>query len=636
MEAFRTLIKGWLGKVLLVIFLVPFALVGIDGYFSGGNSANEVAHVGDQIVYKSQFDQAVSRQRDQLLTQVNNNADLIDDGVLRELVLNQLVNQALLQHQANRLGFVLSDAQISEFIQKEPSLQENGKFSEKLYQDFLKRSGQDSKTLIADIRRQYSLQLFAGGVQNSAFVGKTELDRMLALQGEQRRLHLASFPLANYMAKVQISDDQIAKYYTANKSKFKTPESVDLEYLVLDSTPFLAKIQITDADLQARYQENLKANQANVERQAQHILISVDDKTKDADAKKKADDLYARIQKGEDFATLAKEFSQDPGSAINGGDLGFAAKGTFVPEFEAKLDALKINEVSQPVKTQFGYHIIKLLATRQPDAPSFEDQKPQLTQDVMKAKLDSAYADAVNELNELAVDSSTLVDLAKAYGLTVQKAPNFTKAGGAGDLANPEVTRMAFGDEALIDQRISSGLNIGENRTLWLQSKNHKPVREQSLAEAKLTVKAQLLQQEAIKLAKQDAERVAAALNKGTAPADVQTQFAVTFQDVGLMGRMTGLPDPSLQTAAFGLPQPAANQWTAKTVEGKAADTVSVVAVSEVIKAKAEDVPADQRTQLQKTLSGLHGQQELQDYVEYLKSKTKIVKQSVKTEENPS
>lgn len=636
MEAFRTLIKGWLGKVLLVIFLVPFALVGIEGYFSGGNSANEVAHVGDQIVYKNQFDQAVSRQRDQLLTQVNNNADLLDEGVLRDLVLNQLVNQALLEQQAKQLGFVLSDTQIAEFIRKEPSFQENGAFSEKLYQDFLKRSGQDSNALIADIRRQYSLQLFAGGVQNSAFVGKNELDRMLALQGEQRHLHLASFPLTNYMAKVQVSDDQIAKYYQANKAKFKTPESVDLEYLVLDSTPFLGKVQVTDADLQARYQDTLKAAQGNAERQAQHILISIDDKTKDADAQKKANELYARIQKGEDFAALAKQFSQDPGSAINGGDLGFAAKGTYVPEFEAKLDELKPNQVSTPVKTQFGYHIIKLLATRQPDAPRFEDLKPQLTQEVMKAKLDTAYADAVNELNELAVDSSSLVDLAKAYNLTIQTAPNFSKAGGAGDLANAEVTRTAFGDEAVIDQRISSGLNIGENRTLWLQSKNHKPVREQSLAEAKLLVKAQLLQQEATKLAKQDAERVAAALNKGTTPAEVQTQFAVTFQDIGLMGRMTGLPDPSLQVAAFGLPQPAVNQWSAKTVEGKAADTVSVVAVSEVIKASAQDVPAEQRTQLQKTLSGLHGQQELQDYVEYLKSKTKITKQSVKTEDNPS
>jgi peptidyl-prolyl cis-trans isomerase D len=636
MEAFRTLIKGWLGKVLLAFFLVPFALVGIDGYFSGGNSANEVAHVGTQIVYKNQFDQAVSRQRDQLLTQVNNKAELIDDGILRELVLNQLVNQALLQDQAQHIGFALSDAQIAELIRKESSFQDNGQFSEKLFQDYLKRSGQDSKALINDIRRQYSLQLFAGGLQNTGFMSKSELDRILTLQSEQRHLHLASFPLANYMTKIQITDAQIAQYYNTHKAKFKTQESVDLEYLVLDTTPFLSKVDVTDGDLQARYQETLKATLGNTERQAQHILISVDDKTKDTDAKKKAEDLYARIQKGEDFATLAKTFSQDPGSAINGGDLGFAAKGTYVPEFESTLDTLKTNEISKPVKTQFGYHIIKLLAIRQPDAPKFEDLKPQLTQDVMKAKLDTVYADAINELNELAVDSNSLVDLAKVYNLNVQTAPSFTKAGGAGDLSHPDVIRTAFGDEAIIDQRISSGINIAPNRTIWLQSKAHKPIRDQNLAEAKLLVKAKMLQQEATKLAKQDADRVTAELNKGTAPTAVQAQFAVTFQDIGMMGRMTGLPDPSLQIAAFGLAKPATSQWTAITVEGKAADTVSVVAVSDVITGSVADVPAEQRTQLQKTLSDLTGQQELQDYVEYLKSKTKITKQSVKVEEDPS
>ena len=630
MEAFRTLIKGWLGKVLLAIFLVPFALVGIEGYFSGGNSVNEVAHVGDQIVYKSQFDQTVSRQRDELLKQVNNQTDKIDENSLRDLVLNQLVNQALLQHQAKTLGFSIGDAQIIELIHKEPSFQENGKFSEKLFQDYLQRSGQDSKTLIADIHRQYALQLFAGGLQNTGFTVPSELNRIMAIQKEQRHLHLANLPLANYMAKVQVTDDQIAKYYNSNKAKFKTSESVDLEYVVLDATPFLSKIQITDADLQAPYQALVKASQANNERQAQHILINVDDKTKDADAKKKADELYARIQKGEDFAVLAKQFSQDAGSAVAGGDLGFAAKGTYVAEFEATLDKLKPNEVSQPVKTQYGYHIIKLLAVRQTAAPTFDSVKAQLTAEATKTKLDSLYNDAVNQLNELAVESSSLVELAKAYQLMIQKSPVFGRAGGAGDLSAPEVVSTAFSDEALIDQRISSGLSVGENRTLWLQSKNHKPMREQSLAEAKLQAKAALLQQEAVKLAKQDADRIAAALNKGTAPDAVQAEFKVMFMDVGVLGRMTGLPDPSLQIAAFGLPQPAANQWRAKTVEGKSADSVSVVAISEIIKS-TEEMPAEQREQAQKSLAGLTGQQELLDYIEYLKANTKIKKQDVKS-----
>ncbi|MFZ3193337.1 MAG: SurA N-terminal domain-containing protein [Moraxellaceae bacterium] len=624
MEAFRTLIKGWVGKVLLVIFLVPFALVGMEGLFSLGSKAGVAATVNKKDVSATELEQALNQRRQQLLQQVGNDESKINSVVLREQVLDGLVERAMLLQQAQALGFQITDVQAAALIRKEPSFEVDGKFSEERFQSFLKMTGQNSKALIQDIQSQMAVQQFAGGLTASAITSKAEIQNIIVLQDEKRTVHLAQLPLEPYLAQVTVSAAEIQSDYDKNKATLKVDENIDLQYVVLSSDQFLAQVSLTEDDLKAQYDIATKDLQSNVERRAQHILISVDDKTNADAALKKSNELIARINKGESFDALATEFSQDPGSAQKGGDLGFAPKGVYVPEFEASLDVLAINQVSAPIKTQFGYHIIKLLEKRSPELPTLDSMRVELTEQAKTAKAAALYNDAINQLNDLAVDASDLTELTKPYQLVVQSQAGLTRKNGAGDLANPDLIKAAFSEEVMLDHQISSGIAVNPTRNIWLKSTQHRTERAQTLAEASGLIKLKLQEQKAIALAMQEANKIVDELNKGANPATVQASRAIQFADFGQINRQNGLPNKKAQTAAFALTKPNAGQWRAAAVAGEQGTGISIVAVSEIQAGQVDSLPEDQRKQMSTMLASMRGQQDLRDYTEYLKSRAKI------------
>lgn len=624
MEAFRTLIKGWVGKVLLVIFLVPFALVGMEGLFTLGSKAGVAATVNKNDVMTNELEQAVNQRRQELLPQVANDESKIDSAALRQQVLDGLIERAMLLQQAQKLGFQISDLQAAALIRKEPSFQVDGQFSEERFQTFLRMTGQNSERLIQDVQAQMAIQQFAGGLTASAITSKAELQNIILLQDEQRHVHLAQLPLSGYLSQVQVSAEEIQQYYDKNKDTLKVEENVDLQYISLSSAQFESQVSLTEDDLTAQYQIATQDLQSNIERRAQHILISVDDKTTADAALKQSNDLIARINQGESFDSLAKAFSQDPGSAVKGGDLGFAPKGVYVPEFEASLDSLAINQVSEPIKTQFGYHIIKLLEQRSPELPTLDSMRAELTQQATASKTAALYNDAVNQLNDAAVDATDLTELAKTYQLVVQSQAGLTRRNGAGDLSNPDLTSAAFSEEVTLDGRISSGISVDPTRTVWVRAAEHRPERLQTLAEATGLIKLTLEEQKAVALAMQDGKKIADELNSGTAPASVQASHTIEFADFGKINRQMGLPNRKAQTAAFALGQPDAGQWRAAAVEGEKGTGVTIVAISEIQAGQLDNVPEDQRKQMASMLASMRGQQDLRDYVEYLKGRAKI------------
>lgn len=624
MEAFRTLIKGWVGKVLLVIFLVPFALVGMEGLFTLGSKAGVAATVNKNDVTTSELEQAVNQRRQELLPQVANDESKIDSAALRQQVLDGLIERAMLLQQAQKLGFQISDLQAAELIRKEPSFQVDGQFSEERFQTFLKMTGQDSQRLIQDVQAQMAIQQFAGGLTASAITSKAELQNIILLQDEQRHVHLAQLPLSSYLSQVQVNAAEIQQYYDQNKDALKVDENIDLQYISLSSTQFESQVSLTEDDLNAQYQIATQDLQSNIERRAQHILISVDDTTTADAALKKSNELIARIKRGESFDSLAKEFSQDPGSAVKGGDLGFAPKGVYVPEFEASLDSLAINQVSEPIKTQFGYHIIKLLEKRSPELPTLDSMRAELVQQATASKTAALYNDAVNQLNDAAVDATDLTELAKTHQLVVQSQAGLTRKNGVGDLSNPDLISAAFSEEVTLDGRISSGISVDPTRTVWVRATTHRPERLQTLAEATGFIKLTLEEQKAVALAMQDGKKIADELNNGAAPTSVQASHSIEFADFGKINRQMGLPNKKAQTAAFALGQPDAGQWRAAAVEGEKGTGVTVVAISEIQVGQVEGIPEDQRKQMASMLASMRGQQDLRDYIEYLKGRAKI------------
>ena len=391
--------------------------------------------------------------------------------------------------------------------------------------------------------------------------------------------------------------------------------------MVLGAELFADKVLLTDADVEARYAEKLKALESNEQRRASHILINIDDKTKEADALAKIKGLEKRIQAGENFGALAKEFSQDQGSATNNGDLGFAGKGMFVPEFEKSLYALKVNEVSAPVKTQFGYHIIKLLEVQKSPVPTMAELRPSLEAEVRAAKSEELYAEAVEKMDALAYESSDLKEGAKQYVMTLQTSPLFSKQGGEGLAANRKVVQAAFSDDVLKEGKNSSALALDDKHSVWIHLNKHEPARVKPLAEVATEIKSTLQLEKASALAKAEADAITKEVNSGKSSTEVAANHKIQWLDFVATARTANAPTADLLKVAFRLPNPKANTWTAEVTS--VAKDYAVVALSK-IDAGASTLTAEQKKQFMTSLATARGQQELQDYVTYLRSTAKI------------
>ena len=622
MQAFRDLVRGWLGKFLLGLLMIPFAIVGIESYFVGGKAA-PAATINDEEISQNDLDRSVDQQRQRILASMGEQPDAsrLDLVILRQEVLKGLIDRALLSQQAKKVGFLIDDVTISRLIQETPAFQENGVFSETRYQQVLRNMGEDAANFPAKAKKEIAVSQLASGINQTAFVSAKELDALSALDNQKRDIHLVVINAAPYLASVKVLDDEVNKYYKANSAKYTTEEKVSVDYMVLGAELFTDKVLLTDADVEARYAEKLKALESNEQRRASHILINIDDKTKEADALAKIKGLEKRIQAGEDFGALAKEFSQDQGSATNNGDLGFAGKGMFVPEFEKSLYALKVNEVSAPVKTQFGYHIIKLIEVQKAPVPTMAELRPSLEAEVRAAKSEELYAEAVEKMDALAYESSDLKEGAKQYVMTLQTSPLFSKQGGEGLAANRKVVQAAFSDDVLKEGKNSSALALDDKHSVWIHLNKHEPARVKPLAEVATEIKSTLQLEKASALAKAEADAITKEVNSGKSSTEVAANHKIQWLDFVATARTANAPTADLLKVAFRLPNPKANTWTAEVTS--VAKDYAVVALSK-IDAGTSTLTTEQKKQFMTSLATARGQQELQDYVTYLRSTAKI------------
>jgi len=624
MEGFRALVRGWFGKVLLALFSLPFMLFGAEKFFVDNTSSDSVATVDGQTLSQHDLEQQVNDQHTRLLQKLNGNSDLIDDQALRHLVQDKMIERMLLQAKAQKLGFTPSDAQIIEFVHKIPQFQQqNGQFSQAMFQFYLKQAGQTVNGFMADFRTRLAVDNMVQGISDSALQSTVEVDRQLALQSEKREVQVGSVLASPYLPQVTVSDADIAKYYQAHQTDLKSAEQVNLDYVVFNRSSLDGDVTVEDDDLKARYAAKIQAGAGNEQRHVQQILIAVGGKVSDADAKKKADGIEAQLKAGANFGSLAKANSDDLGSVAKEGDLGFASRdvyNTYDPDFAKALFAMKQGETSAPIRSKLGYHIIKLLETKG-EVPTFDSMKAQLMVDAHQDKLNSLYNDKISQINEQAASSDSLVDLAKAYNLSITHSGLISRTSGVGDLANKDLLSAAFTDDITKDRKLSTGVAVAPDHTIWFQATQYLPIKPLTLAEATPKIRSILQMQGAIALARTKAQEVVKALNAGKSVADAAQASSVTFQNLGEVTRQAG-PSPLIMQAAFALTAPDQGHVSSTTVD--APGGVVVVAVSKVIPVSITDVKPEDRKQLQDSLSKMHGQQDLEDYQAFLKSQAKI------------
>ena len=621
MESFRKVIKGWLGKVLLILFLTPLALVGIEGYFSSGKSKDAAKTVNGQEISNKELDNATKSYSQQYLSYVNGDETLLNQSFIKEKALESLIARNLLLQQAEKLGISLSDAQIEQMIAQQPSLQENGKFSEALYANYLKSVGLTSQALIESLRQDHALKMMTSTFMDYALVSKVDIQQIANLQTEQRTIHLASIKLDDYKKGIQVSQQEITDYYNKHKNQFRQVASVDVDFVVLSPSNLpAANVQISDAELQQAYAKFVEAEKAKVQPQVKHILIAADSRS-DAEAKKLADEVSAKIKAGMSFAEAAQKYSDDTASKSNGGVIAAYEKGFFGNAFDSAVAALKSGQISAPVKTQYGYHIISAEAPAV-KLPAFEMEKPRLITEVQKAKSANAFSDTVNNLNEMVVGSDALDTVAQEVkGVQVQSVKGLTLGMQHPVLSEANVKAKLFNEDVKNgDRNASSNIQLANGDVVWVKVRDYHAAGEQSLAEANARVKAKIIEVKAAAAAK---AKIQKALDefKTQPAATVVSKNQLSFEDAGVFTRSQGLKR-QIERAAFSVPAPKAGMWSVSTAS--LPNEFVVVAISNVNKTAANALTPEQLTELTKLYQQLRGQQELDDYTQYLKSQAKI------------
>ena len=622
MESFRKVIKGWLGKVLLVLFLTPLALVGIEGYFSGGSKAEGVVQtVNGQDITEKELEAVMKSYKEQYLIAVNGDEAMLNPTVIRQMALDTLAGRALLIQQAKKLGISLSANQIEQMLAQQPSFQENGKFSDKLYEQYLVNAGMTSDMLINNLREDHALKMLSSTVMDYALVSKVDIQQIANLQTEQRTLLLASIKLDDDKKNVSISQKEIADYYQQHPNQFKQVASVDVDYILVTPAQVAGgAAPISEADLQQAYATFVEKQKQNVKREVKHILITTDGRT-DAEAAKRANEAYSKIKDGITFAQVAAEYSEDPDSKAKGGVISTYAPGAFTAPFDDAVMALKQGDVSKPVKTQFGYHIIMANASNV-EIPSFESEKERLTAEIQKSKSANVYTDTINSLNELVVSNDALDVVAQEVKTAQVKAlKGITLATKDPIFSDPNVKAKLFNEDVKNgDRNVSSSIQLANGDTVWVKIRDYHAAGIQKLAEATPRVKAKLIEKKAFEAAK---AKIQIMLNdfKTQPAATVVQKHPFAFENVGTFARSQGLKR-EVERAAFSVPVPKEGMWSVTTTA--LPNELVVVAVSQVNKANVSQLAPEQLQELTKLYQRLRGQQELDDYTQYLKSQAKI------------
>ncbi|HKT31755.1 MAG TPA: SurA N-terminal domain-containing protein [Gammaproteobacteria bacterium] len=560
-QAFRDNIPKWLTGIILVLIIGPFALWGINSYFSASTDTS-VAKVNGTEISPQDFQQAYQGRYEQLQQQLGAafKPGMIDEKQLRQEVLRQLVNSTLLNQQVTRQHYTISNADLVAAVQQIPAFQVDGKFSTQAYQATLTANGLTPSAFEERERQDLAVTQLQNAVMLSAFATPQQLEINQQVQGEEREIGYITIAAAPYLKTAAVSEQQITAYYQAHAGQFMTPEKLTLAYVELDEAQLAKGVTATDDQLQALYQQQLASFGQAAAREAQHILITAGGKSAktDAAAEAKAEDILKQLKAGADFATLARQYSDDAGSAANGGNLGWITRGSTDKSFEDALFGIpKVGDLAGPVKLAGGYDIIKLDGIRAPSTKPFAEVRNQLLAQYQQKKADDEYFALGDQLANLAYEHpDSLQAVSKQLNLPIQTVSDVTRDSGSGIAANSAVRQQAFSDEVLTQGNNSDPIKIGPNHVVVIRVQGHVPSTQESLASVRDRIVATLRRQQATLQAQTIAAKVQAALDSGQSAAQVAARYQLKFTADKFVSRSdTGVPAPVL-SAAFAAPPP--------------------------------------------------------------------------------
>ena len=618
-------LKGqkWLAYLLLGALAVVFAAWGAYGIvnlnFGGSNYAAEAN--GSKISLEEARN-AWLRQQAQWQQRLGA-ADLPAElrTRLQDQVLESLIRDALLTERTHDLGYRVSFAELREAVVSQPAFQIGGQYSPEAAKAALAQAGISLAAFQDELRTEVQRVQLEGGIRASDFLTPVELRRLADLEDQEREVRYLVLPAERFKSAARVDDGAVQSYYKAHLAQYMTPESAHLQYAELRLDTLAAQQSVGDADLRAAYEKSRKRLEVPEKRHARHILITDKD---DAAALAKAQQVLALARSGKDFSELAKQYSQDPGSARNGGDLGWADRSSFVAPFADALFSMSVGEIRGPVKTQFGYHIIRLDEIQAGKGKSFEEARGELEAQVRRDRATDRFGEIQEQLHsKLQEPGADLTTLAQQYQMQQGDVPAFAKGAGAAPLGPaPQLQELVFGDPPLAVGRPVGPVLVGDDRLVVVKLLEHRKPQPQPLDAVRTgivaTIARELSGQAALKAAQDARQRIAAGAS-----------FDAIAQDLKLSvdpAHFIGRSDPSVpvqvRDAAFAAPRPAgkAELRAVSLADGGAA----IVAVTAVRTAAARDAKAQNDRAVQEAMR--QGTEDVIAYVEEVRRTASVRK----------
>jgi len=523
--------QGWVAWLIVIIIAIPFALFGINSYFEGANQV-PVAKVDGEKINVQTFENAMEQRRRFYRSQLGNNFNpaMVDNPQFRLQVVEGLISNRLIEAYAQDNGLRLSDDALRASIVSTPDFQLDGKFDQDTYRRVVSARGYSAEGYEQQLRRGGGIEQLQTGLSDSALVNPGEVDRLLTLTLQERDADYTVIAASEALAGLQVSDEEKREEYTNNEARYLQDDRIKLNYVTLTLEDIANEIELDEEEIEQAYEASKGQYSKPETRIASHILLGVPrsaNEEKQNAVLTQAEEIVARINKGEDFAVLAEEFSEDPGSKRQGGDLGIIARGQMVPEFEAAVYSMTQDQVSEPVKTEFGYHIIKLTALEEESIRPYEEVKAEVEVAEKNRLARTQFSETAETFRTLVFEEpDSLEAAASAMGLDVQTSDWVTRDSGAGDFANPRVRAAAF-DSVVLDEDLNSEVIETSDDALIAVHKNEFEAQHvKAFDDVAIEVEAFIKERKAAEIAKNNGESLIAGLKQGS------MQDAIAFNNL--------------------------------------------------------------------------------------------------------
>lgn len=615
LDSFRTNMRG-IALGIVIFIAAIFAFSGTGALFTVANVDTAIV-VNDVNISENDVVRAILSQKRRILGE-NEGLDpaLLDDEMLRPGVIEQLITRQLFAQDSMGQNLTFSQQDITNIILDIEGFQSEGKFDQNLYRFAIQQQGYTSANFNDVLKNDMVVQQLVTGLSSTAFTTNTELSALAGVTEQQRNYYYLRLPVQGIEDLIELSDTQVDDYYQNNRAVFTTDAQVRIDYIELNSDLLMDVSAISEEQVLARFEEEAENRDLAESRQVAHILLS--EPTPEG-----IEEIQTKLNAGVDFAVLAKDYSEDFGSADSGGDLGYTSGDTFPEAFEVALAGLEIGQVSEPVNTDAGTHFIKLLDIQQ-QTYELSEQRSRIERELIKESTSNLLVEKLQNLKELSFNAESLTEVARAVGLEKKTSEPFSQTGGSGISAFPAVVKAAFSSEVVNDQYASEVLELGDDRYLVLKLNEYIDARQQELSEVRDRVVQLVTDQESRNQLAEQGGALLARVIAGESIETVAKSENLNWQVVIDGTRRANSANTEIGQKVFSLPRP----LTESIVEGfylSNGDFV-VASLTEVTEGRLERLTSQQRAALVSASTVSKGSRDLDAYQGSLLAKATIIK----------